>query len=94
MRSAGQMQAVACLRAAGGKARRRRRGSRSRCNQRRHQGKPQVRWTTSKVDCPQFDALHGCVIGTGEEMLEKAEELKQAWVKGINFVRWLEQQLI
>jgi len=27
-------------------------------------------------------------------MLEKAEELKQAWVKGINFVRWLEQQLI
>jgi len=27
-------------------------------------------------------------------MLEKAEELKQARVKGINFVRWLEQQLI
>jgi len=26
-------------------------------------------------------------------MLEKAVELKQAWVKGINFARWLEQQL-
>jgi len=25
-------------------------------------------------------------------MLEKAVELKQAWVKGINFARWLEQQ--
>jgi len=33
------------------------------------------------------------VIGTVEEMLEKAVELKQAWIKGINFARWLEQKL-
>jgi len=26
-------------------------------------------------------------------MLEKVAELKQAWVKGINFARWLEQHL-
>jgi len=26
-------------------------------------------------------------------MLEKAVELKQKWVKGTNFARWLEQQL-
>jgi len=26
-------------------------------------------------------------------MLEKAVELKQTWVKGINYARWLEQKL-
>jgi len=28
-----------------------------------------------------------------EEMFVKAVEMKQKWVKGINFARWLEQQL-
>jgi len=33
------------------------------------------------------------VIGMVEEMFVKAVEMKQKWVKGINFARWLEQQL-
>jgi len=53
-------------------------------------GRDPTRWTRKVKG---IGSAYWRVVGTVEEMLEKAVELKQAWVKGINFARWLEQQL-